>query len=100
MDLAPIFISHRSEYARVARELKKIIEDTSQGRLDVFISEDIPRSQNWRQAIEKHLREAQSLFLIYGAPYEDWSWCFVDEVAMVIPQIEGETRIPPSPICP
>lgn len=25
---------------------------------------------------------------------EEWSWCFVDEVAMVIPEIQGETRIP------
>jgi uncharacterized UBP type Zn finger protein len=33
-------------------------------------------------------------------PGEDWSWCFVDELAMVIPQIEGQTRIPPSPLCP
>jgi uncharacterized UBP type Zn finger protein len=33
-------------------------------------------------------------------PGEDWSWCFVDEVAMVIPQVEGDTRIPPSPLCP
>ena len=33
-------------------------------------------------------------------PGEDWSRCFVDEVAMVIPQVEGETRIPPSPLCP
>jgi hypothetical protein len=33
-------------------------------------------------------------------PGEDWSWCFVDEVAMVIPQIEGQTQIPPSPLCP
>jgi hypothetical protein len=33
-------------------------------------------------------------------PGEDWSWCFVDEVAMVIPGIEGDTRIPPSPLCP
>jgi uncharacterized UBP type Zn finger protein len=33
-------------------------------------------------------------------PGEDWSWCFVDEVAMVIPQIDGETQIPPSPLCP
>ena len=33
-------------------------------------------------------------------PGEDWSWCFVDEVALVIPQVEGETRIPPSPLCP
>jgi uncharacterized UBP type Zn finger protein len=33
-------------------------------------------------------------------PGEDWSWCFVDEVAMRIPQLEGEPRIPPSPLCP
>ena len=33
-------------------------------------------------------------------PGEDWSWCFVDEVAMVIPGIEGEPSIPPSPLCP
>jgi hypothetical protein len=29
---------------------------------------------------------------------EDWSWCFVDEVAMLIPEVHGETRIPPSPL--
>jgi hypothetical protein len=31
-------------------------------------------------------------------PGEDWSWCFVDEVAMRIPQVSGSTRIPPSPM--
>ena len=31
-------------------------------------------------------------------PGEDWCWCFVDEVAMVIPEVHGETRIPPSPL--
>ncbi|HTT29874.1 MAG TPA: UBP-type zinc finger domain-containing protein [Solirubrobacteraceae bacterium] len=29
---------------------------------------------------------------------EDWSWCYVDEVAMNIPEIHGETHIPPSPM--
>ena len=33
-------------------------------------------------------------------PGEDWSWCFVDEVAMRVPGIDGDTRIPPSPLCP
>jgi uncharacterized UBP type Zn finger protein len=33
-------------------------------------------------------------------PGEDWSWCFVDELAMRIPQVSGEPRIPPSPMCP
>ena len=31
-------------------------------------------------------------------PGEDWSWCFVDEVAMRIPQVTGAPRIPPSPL--
>jgi hypothetical protein len=25
---------------------------------------------------------------------EDWSWCYVDEVAMLIPEVKGSTRIP------
>src|SRR5689334_4593006 len=75
---ASVFISHRAEYARVARNLKKTIEATTQGMLEVFISEDIPRGNDWRQAIETHLRESESLFLIYGAAYEDWSWCFYE----------------------
>jgi hypothetical protein len=78
MDRAPIFVSHRAEYAQVARDLKETIQTTSQGRIEVFISEDIPRGDEWRPAIEKHLRDAESLFLIYGAAYEDWSWCFYE----------------------
>ena len=31
-------------------------------------------------------------------PGEDWSWCFVDELAMRIPAVHGHTRIPPSPL--
>ncbi len=33
-------------------------------------------------------------------PGEDWSWCYVDELAMRIPQVHGEPSIPPSPLCP
>jgi uncharacterized UBP type Zn finger protein len=31
-------------------------------------------------------------------PREEWSWCFVDEVAMIIADVQGTTRIPPSPL--
>ena len=31
-------------------------------------------------------------------PGETWSYCFLDDVGMEIPQIRGETRIPPSPL--
>ena len=31
-------------------------------------------------------------------PGEEWSWCYVDQIAMLLPQVQGETRIPPSPL--
>jgi hypothetical protein len=31
-------------------------------------------------------------------PGEEWSWCFVDELGMVIEEIRGHTRIPRSPL--
>ena len=31
-------------------------------------------------------------------PGEVWSWCYVDQVAMSILEVRGETRIPPSPL--
>jgi uncharacterized UBP type Zn finger protein len=31
-------------------------------------------------------------------PGERWCWCFVDELAMLIPSVHGSTRIPPSPL--
>jgi hypothetical protein len=31
-------------------------------------------------------------------PGEQWCWCFVDEVGMLIPEVRGDTRIPASPL--
>jgi len=31
-------------------------------------------------------------------PGEEWSWCYVDEVALIVPEVRGSTRIPPSPL--
>ena len=31
-------------------------------------------------------------------PGEDWSWCYVDEIAFRVSGLTGETRIPPSPL--
>lgn len=73
-----IFISHRSEYADLVKALKAVIQETAQGQISVFISEDIPKGDDWRAELEKSLQGAENLFLIYGAPYEDWSWCFYE----------------------
>jgi ubiquitin-hydrolase Zn-finger-containing protein len=31
-------------------------------------------------------------------PGEEWSWCYVDEVAFIVDGVSGTTRIPPSPL--
>jgi hypothetical protein len=31
-------------------------------------------------------------------PGEEWCWCFMDEQALLIPDLKGETRIPASPL--
>jgi uncharacterized UBP type Zn finger protein len=31
-------------------------------------------------------------------PGEIWSWCYVDELLLRIPEVTGQTRIPPSPL--
>ena len=50
-----------------------------------------------RHATE-HARSAGHPIVRSIEPGEDWSWCYVDEVAMRIPAIAGEPRIPPSPL--
>jgi uncharacterized UBP type Zn finger protein len=45
-----------------------------------------------------HNRESGHQLIRSIEPGEEWSWCYADEVAMLIPEIHGETRIPPSPM--
>src|SRR5262245_51492874 len=31
-------------------------------------------------------------------PGEEWSWCYIDDIALLIPEVRGQTRIPSSPL--
>jgi uncharacterized UBP type Zn finger protein len=31
-------------------------------------------------------------------PGEEWGWCYADQIGMLIPEVTGATRIPPSPL--
>jgi uncharacterized UBP type Zn finger protein len=31
-------------------------------------------------------------------PNEEWTWCYEDDIGMLIPEVRGHTRIPPSPM--
>jgi Zn-finger in ubiquitin-hydrolases and other protein len=45
-----------------------------------------------------HARGSGHVLLRSLEPGEQWSWCFADEVAFVVPEVKGQTRIPPSPM--
>jgi uncharacterized UBP type Zn finger protein len=46
----------------------------------------------------RHAREQEHPLIRSLEPGEEWCWCFVDDFAMLIPQIHGTTMIPPSPM--
>ena len=33
-------------------------------------------------------------------PDEEWSWCYIDRVGMLTPEVLGSTRVPPPPLGP
>jgi uncharacterized UBP type Zn finger protein len=45
-----------------------------------------------------HQHETEHPLIRSLEPGEEWVWCYLDEVAMLIPEITGATRIPPSPM--
>jgi uncharacterized UBP type Zn finger protein len=45
-----------------------------------------------------HARDSRHPLIRSLEPGETWSWCFIDEVGMLIEEVHGDTRIPPSPL--
>jgi len=45
-----------------------------------------------------HAKAAEHPFIGGGGPGEEWSYCYVDDLGMIIPEIKGSTRIPRSPM--
>ena len=50
------------------------------------------------QHASAHARSAEHPIIRSLEPGEQWSWCFIDELGMVLPQVTGQTKIPPSPM--
>jgi uncharacterized UBP type Zn finger protein len=45
-----------------------------------------------------HARSSDHVLIRSLEPGEEWCWCYADEVAMLLPDVHGSTRIPPSPM--
>ena len=47
-----------------------------------------------------HARTTGHPLIRSAQPGEDWGWCYVDEVMLQTVPVQGEPRIPRSPLCP
>ena len=45
-----------------------------------------------------HAREDGHPLIRSLEPGEEWSWCYIDDLPLLLEQVHGETRIPPSPL--
>jgi hypothetical protein len=46
----------------------------------------------------RHAAEASHVLIRSLEPGEDWSWCFADQVGLLLDVPTGRTRLPPSPL--
>lgn len=47
-----------------------------------------------------HARESGHVLVTSLQPGERWGWCYADQAMIRSVPVSGETRIPPSPLCP
>jgi len=69
-----IFISHKHEDKRTAVGVKCAIERYGAGRVEIFLSEDIPSGTNWFKWIKERLSESELLILIFTDATITWDW--------------------------
>ncbi|HEY8650787.1 MAG TPA: TIR domain-containing protein [Chthoniobacterales bacterium] len=72
-----VFFSHKKEDAEVTDCIKGLLDRHTEN-VDYFISENIEKGTNWRQAIAKQLTLSSFLVLVFTDPNEDWGWCLYE----------------------
>jgi len=71
------FLSHKAKDASLAKQIQEALVPILPD-LDIFLSEEIDKSKDFRDEIWKKLAKARFFILLYTDPSEDWSWCFFE----------------------
>lgn len=71
------FLSHKAKDGLLAKQIQDALA-TVLPNLDIFLSEKIDKSKDFRDEIWKKLAKARFFILLYTDPSEDWSWCFFE----------------------
>jgi hypothetical protein len=71
------FLSHKAKDGPLAKQIQDALAPVLPG-IDIFLSEEIDKSKDFREEIWKTLARAKFFVLLYTDPSEDWSWCFFE----------------------
>jgi len=76
------FLSHKAKDGVLAKHIQDALAPILPD-LDIFLSEKIDKSKDFRDEIWKKLAKAKFFILLYTDPSEDWSWCFFEAGAFL-----------------
>lgn len=77
-DKLRIFISHKIKDKEAAEKIRDELVIFGAGRLEFFLSENIPYGEDWSERIHIELRKADRLLLVYTDPTAEWDWCLYE----------------------
>ena len=70
-----VFLSHKKKDFKAANRVREVLRTHSAGRIDVFMSENITKGDDWQGKIEDALYELDWFILLYSGVDDDWAWC-------------------------
>lgn len=70
-----VFLSHKHRDYEAAKKIREVLRLHSAGKIDVFMSEQIPKGDDWQEKIEEALYGADWFLLLFSGVDDDWSWC-------------------------
>jgi hypothetical protein len=69
------FLSHKHRDYEAAKKIREVLRFNSACRIDVFMSEQIPKGDDWQEKIEAAMYESDWFLLLFSGVDDDWSWC-------------------------
>lgn len=77
MSSLEVFLSHKAKDGALAEKVKQALRSVVPN-LEIFLSEEISKSDDFRENIWGALEKARFFILLYTDPSDDWSWCFYE----------------------
>ena len=70
-NLIGVFLSHKKEDFKAANQIREVLRIQSAGHIEVFMSENITKGDDWQGKIEQALYDSDWLILLYSGVDDD-----------------------------